>query len=102
VAKLADVKWHRERDSQPRESFAVWERGRLGNSMRGIAISQQSQSVEDDQQGRPFVHRHRWSNAKPEDCRWHEDCDNAQADEDILAYDRPRAAAQTDSERKMP
>src|SRR3546814_2048723 len=66
-----------------------------------VPISEQSKRVEHDEQRRPFMDHDRRADAEPHDCRGHEQGDDAEADDQILADDPTRTAAQSHSERHV-
>src|SRR3546814_8562091 len=66
-----------------------------------VPISEQSKRVEHDEQRRPFMDHDRRADAEPPDCRGHEQGDDAEADDQILADDPTRTAAQSHSERQV-
>src|SRR3546814_16508088 len=66
-----------------------------------VPISEQSKRVEHDEQRRPFMDHDRRAVDEPHDCCVHEQGDDAEAAEQILADDTTRTAAQSTSDRHV-
>src|SRR3546814_8789636 len=74
---------------------------RISDWSSDVCSSDLSKRVEHDEQRRPFMDHDRRADAEPHDCRGHEQGDDAEADDQILADDPTRTAAQSHSERQV-
>lgn len=70
-------------------------------SAAAIAIGEQAERVEDDQQGRSFMQGDRRSDAETKDGGWHQEGDDAEAHDEVLANDAARPAAEFHCEGEL-